>query len=88
MTPRKAVSAAELYVMLDREFRARRPPGCSHCVAPVPYASRRAQSTACNWQVVDVPECPKGCHERIAEMVAAFAARFDLMGSDETVRSA
>jgi len=36
---RKRLPAAKLYAVLEREFRARRPPECTTCHVPLPYWS-------------------------------------------------
>src|SRR5687768_2274969 len=58
MNPKKeALKPEELYVLLDREFRRRRPRECGTCYVQLPYRVDANRSTAGNWEVLLPPGC-------------------------------
>ena len=78
MDKRTPISAAELYVLLDREFRARQSPQCATCYILLPYRVDRPDASAANWEIVYPPSCEQGCIDVLDEIVMKHAALFDL----------
>jgi hypothetical protein len=74
---RRAISAGELYVILDREFRLRQSRECRGCYILLPYRIDNHGSGA-NWEIVLPPSCPHGCAEVIAELVDEAALKYDI----------
>jgi hypothetical protein len=83
MNKRTPVSAAELYVLLDREFRARQSPRCATCYILLPYRVDRGTPDAPNWEVVYPPSCDNGCADILDEIVTKHAALYDLEGEND-----
>ena len=75
---RSAISAAQLYAILDREFRALRPAACTECRAPLPYWRRPPDEVSANWEVGTPAFCPHGCHLVFAELLARLWTKYDL----------
>jgi hypothetical protein len=83
MSKRIVISAAELYVKLDREFRRRQSPECETCYIQLPFRVDRQDDTVCNWEIVPPPRCSQGCLELIDELVAHYAPLYDLASGEE-----
>jgi hypothetical protein len=75
---RKRIPASQLYAVLDREFRARRPARCKLCRVPLPYWHEAPDEVSANWQIGTPSTCPHGCHLVIAELLAHLWTRYDL----------
>ena len=75
---RTAVSAAHLYAILDRDFKALRPMACVRCNMPLPYWQSPPDEVSANWTVGTPPTCNHGCHLVIAELVTRLWSRYDL----------
>jgi hypothetical protein len=75
---RKSISAAQLYAVLDREFRARRPGPCRLCRVPLPFPQDPPDSVSANWLIGTPSECEHGCHVVIAELLATLWTRYEL----------
>jgi hypothetical protein len=80
---RTAISAAHLYAILDREFRARRSPSCVDCRAPLPYFRKPPDDVSANWEVGTPHFCPHGCHIVFAELLAELWTEYDLEQAPE-----
>ncbi len=78
MTTRTTVSAAELYTLLDAEFKKLRPAACRTCRVPIPYWRPSPDDVSANWHIGTPIECPHGCHLVIAELLARMWTRFDM----------
>src|SRR5438105_5774254 len=76
--PREAISAAKLYAMLDREFRQVRNPACANCRMPLPFYREPADEFTANWHIGMPKRCERGCHLKIAEILAKLWTRYDL----------
>ena len=83
MTKRTAVLAADLYVLLQREFRRRQAPECKMCYVQLPYRVDRRDPGTANWEVVPPPTCAFDCWKVLEDLVAEFQALYDLR-TDET----
>lgn len=77
MKKKTALTAAELLVMLDREFRRRRPAGCERCEVMPPLPVPKPVGAA-NWELLPPPECPEACHHVLDEVASELARRYDL----------
>lgn len=75
---RETIPVARLYAILDREFKRRRPAACTRCNVPLPYYQRPPDEVSANWFIGTPPECPFGCHLRIAELLAELWTRYDI----------
>ena len=78
LMPRQVLPAAQLYAILDREFKLRRSESCGRCTVPLPYWQRPPDDVSANWFIGTPTECPHGCHLRIAELLADLWTRYDI----------
>lgn len=76
--PREAISAPKLYALLDREFRIVRDPRCANCRMPLPFYRAPADEFTANWHIGMPKRCERGCHLKIAEILARMWTRYDL----------
>jgi hypothetical protein len=77
MKTRTEIDAADLYVLLQREFR-RRQPSCDACFVQLPFRVDRREEHAPNWEVVMPPQCGKGCTALLEELVLEYGLVYDL----------
>lgn len=82
MKNRTEIYAADLYVLLQREFRRRQTPGCNACYVQLPFRVDRQDERAANWEVVMPPPCPLACAGVIDEIVSEFQQLYELMPDD------
>ncbi|HUQ28845.1 MAG TPA: hypothetical protein VM051_09645 [Usitatibacter sp.] len=75
---REAITAPKLYAMLDREFRHVRNPACTNCRMPLPFFRAPADEFTANWHIGTPKRCDRGCHLKIAEILARLWTRYDL----------
>ena len=75
---RTTITSAQLYAILDREFRALRKPECEKCRIPLPYWRRPPDDVSANWNIGTPTECPHGCHLVIAELLTKLWSRYDV----------
>ena len=80
MTRRTSTTAADLFVLIDREFRRRRARECTACYVPLPYRVDRSGEEAANWEVMIPDACQWGCDMLLEEIVEDFRQRYDLVG--------
>ena len=78
MNTRTKIDAADLYVLLQREFRRRQPADCNACFVQLPFRVDRRGDDAPNWEIVMPPPCAKGCAALLEELVLDFGLRYDL----------
>jgi hypothetical protein len=76
MNRKTSLSAADLFVLLDREFRRRKARECASCSLQLPY--RLPGSHGANWQVVAPSACARGCDAVLEELVREFQALYEL----------
>ena len=76
--PRQTLSAAQLYGVLDREFKKLRPRECRNCRVPLPFWRRPPDDVSANWNIGTPSECPQGCHLVIAELLTRLWSRYDM----------
>src|SRR5689334_20098354 len=75
---REILSAANLYAKLDREFRQVRDPRCPNCRMPLPFYRAPADEFTANWHIGTPKRCERGCHLKIAEILARLWTRYDI----------
>jgi len=75
---REAIPAPRLYALLDREFRRVRHPACANCRMPLPFYRAPADEFTANWHIGTPKRCERGCHLKIAEILARMWTRYDL----------
>ena len=76
---RPLITPADLWVLLDREFRRRRPRECAQCTVPMPFRVD-APDGASNWEM-DIRACGARCALILEELVESFRAKHDLTSS-------
>ena len=69
---------AQLYAILDREFKARRPAACKTCAVPLPYWRKPPDDVSANWFIGTPTTCSHGCERVIAELLAELWTRYDV----------
>jgi hypothetical protein len=75
---RTTISAAQLYAILDREFKRLKPKECQKCKVPLPYWRQPPDDVSANWNIGTPSDCPEGCHVIIAELLAKLWTRYDI----------
>jgi hypothetical protein len=75
---RTTLSTAQLYAVLDREFRMRRGGACTTCSVPLPYWCPAPDDVSANWMIGSPRVCVHGCHVVIAELVTLLWSRYDV----------
>jgi hypothetical protein len=75
---RTTITGAQLYAILDREFKRLRAKECTGCRVPLPYYRKPPDDVSANWQIGTPLECPRGCHLVIAELLAKLWTRYDI----------
>ena len=82
-----SISAGELYVILDREFRMRHSRECKSCYILLPYRVDSREDGDGNWEIIIPPDCPYGCSAILEELVESYSNVYELTSdSDERVR--
>jgi hypothetical protein len=79
MKNRTPIQAADLYVLLQREFRRRQVPDCSTCYVQLPFRVDRPEPNAANWEVLIPAACTFGCREVMDEVIEEFSGRYELL---------
>ena len=82
---RKAITAGELYVILDRDFRLRQSVECSSCYILLPYRVDQTDGNA-NWEIILPGECKFGCARIVEELVDQYSKVYNLQdgnGNDD-----
>ena len=75
---RTSIAPAQLYAILDREFKRLRSPACRTCTVPLPYWQRPPDDVSANWFIGTPKECPNGCHLVIAELLTKHWTQYDM----------
>ena len=78
MKNRTEIFPADLYVLLEREFKRRKPRECDACYIQLPYRVDRADPAEANWELVIPAACPRGCRVVIEDLVQEFGGLYDL----------
>ena len=79
MTTRTPIAAADLYVLLQREFRRRQVPDCTACFVQLPFRVDRPEIDRANWEVIIPASCSFNCREVMDDVVEDFSHRYDLL---------
>jgi hypothetical protein len=79
MKNRTPIQAADLFVLLQREFRRRQVPDCSSCYVQLPFRVDRRDPEDANWEVIIPTSCSFGCREVMDEVVEEFSRRYELL---------
>ena len=75
---RQTLPVAQLYAILDREFRSRRPAACTTCSVPLPYWRKPPDEVSANWFIGTPRPCEHGCDSAIAQILAELWTRYDI----------
>lgn len=75
---RTTISAAQLYAVLDREFKAIAAERCGKCRVPLPYYRKPPDDVSANWNIGTPTNCPNDCHLVIAELLTKLWSRYDI----------
>ena len=75
---RTLLPVAELYAILEREFRRLRPRNCRVCSVPLPFWRRSPDDVSANWFIGMPQECEHGCHLVVAELLVELWTRYDI----------
>ena len=77
MNMKSPMTSADLWVLLDREFRRRRPRECEACSVPLPFRVDTPDGVP-NWEV-DIRACGERCHYILEELVEMFRRTHQLV---------
>jgi hypothetical protein len=77
MNRKTHLAASDLFVLLDREFRRRRPRECPSCEAQLPYPVQRPGAVS-NWEALVPMGCGQGCATIFEEVLAEFQRMYEL----------
>jgi hypothetical protein len=83
---RTSTTSADLFVLIDREFRRRKPRECSGCYVPLPYRVDGDGNGSANWELVIPTTCAWGCEQLLDEIVSEFQELYDLREARDNVR--
>ena len=72
-------------MLLDREYRRRRPAECSTCYVPLPYRTDPDMNGA-NWEIQVPRDCNNGCANLLESLVEEFQSLYVLKNPDGTER--
>ena len=78
MIRRTPVTAADLFVLLDREFRRRKPRDCNGCFIQLPYRVDSKESETPNWEMLPPPDCGNSCALVLEELLTEFQSLYSL----------
>ena len=76
MEKRTELTAADLFVLLEREFLRRRRRDCDACFMSLPFSL--AGTAAGDWDMVMPRPCPQRCEEIAEELLGEFRGRYAL----------
>lgn len=79
MKNRTPIAAADLYVLLQREFRRRQVPDCSSCFVQLPFRVDKPAQHSPNWEVIIPASCDFNCREVMDQVVEDLSGRYDLL---------
>jgi hypothetical protein len=78
MATREILPVAQLYAILDREFKRLRSPACKTCAVPLPYWRKPPDDVSANWFIGTPTTCEHGCHCLIMELLAELWTHYDV----------
>ena len=79
MKNRTPITAADLYVLLQREFRRRQVPECKTCYIQLPFRVDAPNYAGANWEILFPSACTRGCREILDEVVEEFSRNYELL---------
>ncbi len=79
MKTRTRIQAADLYVLLQREFRRRQVRECETCYVQLPFLIDRPTPDAANWEVIVPRACTLRCNEILEQVVDELGGQYDLV---------
>lgn len=85
---RQVITSAQLYAILNREFRKRAKEECRACKVPLPFYRTPPDEVSANWAIGTPTECPRKCHALIAEVLANLWTKYDIKPPEEVEVSA
>jgi len=85
MNRKTHMAAADLFVLLDREFRRRRPRDCQSCETQLPYIVERPGAVS-NWEAMVPMGCGQGCAAVFEEILSEFQRLYELKGEGSPMR--
>lgn len=87
MNPKTSVTAADIYVLLDREFRRRRKArDCTMCFVQLPYRVDVRDAGIANWEAILPLDCGRDCGQVLAELLEEFQSLYDLKSPSDVAR--
>jgi hypothetical protein len=78
VTTRTTISSAQLYAILDSEWKKLRPRQCANCKIPLPYWRTPPDDVSANWAIGTPTHCSHGCHMIIAELLTRLWTKYDI----------
>jgi hypothetical protein len=78
MKNRTVIEAADLYVLLQREFRRRQRTECNACFVQLPFRVDRQDEHMPNWEVVMPPRCSQDCAALLEDLLTEYGLLYDL----------
>ena len=87
MKNRTRIQAADLYVLLQREFRRRQVRECDNCYVQLPFLIDRPAPDAANWEIIVPRECALRCHEILLTVAEQLCEQYDLVSEVAERRS-
>ena len=82
MTKKTSIAAADLFVLLDREFQRRKPRECEACFVSLPFRVDAPGDNAPSWETLVPLPCGRRCGAVLEEIVAQLQALYDLAPGD------
>ena len=76
MNRKTALAAADLFVLIDREFRKRKARECAACSLQLPYPVQRPHDA--NWEMIAPGDCGRGCGPVFEDLVREFQRLYEL----------
>jgi hypothetical protein len=79
MDTKMTVAPADLFVLIDREFRRRKARDCPACTLQLPYRVERRDGP--NWDMIAPRNCGRGCAAVFEDLVREFQDLYELQRS-------
>lgn len=82
MEKKPLMTSPDLWALLDRELRRRKPRECAGCFVSFPFRVEVREQGASNWEVVIPHDCGHGCRDVLEEILLEFQLRYDLADAE------
>lgn len=79
---RRPISAADLYVLLNREFKRRQARTCEACQIPLPFRVTRSDASGPNWEIIPPAGCGYECAQLAEDLAAELGRLYELKASN------